>query len=89
MFHSGFINATEAVHNSVPVGAMMFVSGGLFLAGVIVDCFLLVKVITVLVSPLISFITFLSHLGRVILAIQPERLVYGEVVALKPDVSYT
>ncbi|XP_020631877.1 secretory carrier-associated membrane protein 2-like isoform X2 [Orbicella faveolata] len=40
----GFINATEAVHNSVPVGAMMFVSGGLFLAGVIVDCFLLVRV---------------------------------------------
>ena len=41
---SGFINATEAVHHSVPVGAMMYVSGGLFLAGVIVDCFLLVRV---------------------------------------------
>lgn len=68
---SGFINATEAVHNSVPVGAMMFVSGGLFLAGVIVDCFLLVRVSTVHVSPLIS------------LEIQPEGLVYGEVVAFE------
>lgn len=40
----GFINATQAIHNSLPVGAMMFVAGGLFLLGVIVDIFLLLKV---------------------------------------------
>ncbi|CAH3192734.1 unnamed protein product, partial [Porites evermanni] len=40
----GFINATEEIHNSVPVGAMMFVAGGLFFLGVIVDIFLLIKV---------------------------------------------
>ena len=50
----------------------MFVSGGLFLAGVIVDCFLLVRVRLVKngvlsMSPLISLITFLhvTHLERV------------------------
>ena len=43
-FFSGFINATEEIHNSVPVGAMMFVAGGLFFVGVIVDIFLLIKV---------------------------------------------
>ena len=43
-FFSGFINATQAIHNSVPVGAMMFVAGGMFLLGAIVDVFLLLKV---------------------------------------------
>ena len=43
-FFSGFINATVTIHNSVPVGAMMFVAGGMFLIGVIVDIFLLLKV---------------------------------------------
>ena len=43
-FFSGFINATQAIHNSLPVGAMMFVAGGLFLLGVIVDIFFLLKV---------------------------------------------
>ena len=43
-FFSGFINATEEIHYSVPVGAMMFVAGGLFLLGVIVDIFFLLKV---------------------------------------------
>ena len=43
-FFSGFINATEEIHYSVPVGAMMFVAGGLFLLGVIADIFLLIKV---------------------------------------------
>ena len=48
----------------------MFVSGGLFLAGVIVDCLLLVRVrleqCTVHISPLISLIIFLhvTHLGK-------------------------
>ena len=41
---SGFINATQAVHQSVAVGAMMFASGVLLLVGVIVDIFLLMKV---------------------------------------------
>ncbi|KAL9986442.1 hypothetical protein ACROYT_G000594 [Oculina patagonica] len=40
----GFINGTEAFHQSVPVGAMMFACGGLFLGGAIVDMVLLVKI---------------------------------------------
>ncbi|XP_078369307.1 secretory carrier-associated membrane protein 1-like isoform X1 [Oculina patagonica] len=40
----GFINATQAVHNSLPVGAMMYTSGALFLAGALVDVFLLIRV---------------------------------------------
>lgn len=40
----GFINATQVVHHSVPVGAMMFTTGVLLLVGVIVDIFLLMKV---------------------------------------------
>ena len=44
VYFSGFINATVAVHNSLPVGAMMYVSAVLFLIGVIVDIVLLLKV---------------------------------------------
>ena len=78
---SGFINATEAVHNSVPVGAMMFTSGALFLAGVIVDVFLLIKVSTVDVSPLIYMYLTLSQI--VILEGELGGLVYGEVVGFE------
>lgn len=40
----GFINATQAIHHSLPVGAMMFVSACLFMVGAIVDIALLIKV---------------------------------------------
>ncbi|KAK3727912.1 hypothetical protein QZH41_016367 [Actinostola sp. cb2023] len=40
----GFINATGAIHHSIPVGAMMYISACFFLMGVGVDIILLLKI---------------------------------------------